>query len=145
MPTVRSAVRALGTLIAVLLVAAGPVLAVPAARASAVREVEHRSSGTVAASSHTLAISITGMTPRTASQDSTVTLRGTLANHTGSAVSRITVKVFTSTVPFGTRSGMDSFAATGLLESSVLPATDQLPASVPNGATVHWSASYPAG
>jgi len=145
MPTVRSVVRASGTLIAVLLVAAGPVLAVPAERASAAPETGQRSSGTAAANSRSLAISITGMTPRTANQNSTITLRGTLANHTGSAVSKITVKVFTSISPFSTRSGMASFAATGFLSSSVLPATDQLPGSVPNGATVHWSASYPAG
>src|SRR6266700_3973676 len=103
MPTVRSVVRALGTLIAVLLVAAGPVLALPAARAFAAPKIEQQSSGTVAANSQTLAISITGMSPRTATQNSTVTLRGTLANHTGSAVSGVTVQPQTSTSVFNTR------------------------------------------
>ncbi|TVZ01739.1 hypothetical protein EAS64_30215 [Trebonia kvetii] len=142
----RSVVRALGTLIAVLLVAVGPVLAVPAARASAAAEVEQRSSGTVAASSHTLAISITGMTPRTATQNSTVTLRGTLANHTGSAVSGVTVQANTSTSVFNTRAEMAAFADSDaypyLIQAAGLPETI---ASVPSGATVSWSVSFDAG
>jgi Family of unknown function (DUF6049) len=147
MPTVRSVVRALGTLIAVLLVAAGPVLAVPAARASAAPEIEQRSSGTVAASSHTLAISITGMTPRTATQDSTVTLRGTLANHTGSAVSGITVQPYTNTELFRSRSAMASFADTGTYVYGLQQANQQPTAvgPIPNGATVTWSVSFEAG
>ncbi len=92
MQTVRSVVRALGALTAVLLAVSGPLLAgVPAAQASA-GEVQQRSAATSAAATHTLAISITGMTPTTAGPDSTVTVRGTLANHTGSALPGITVQ-----------------------------------------------------
>jgi hypothetical protein len=40
---------------------------------------------------------------------------------------------------------MDSFTATGSLGSSLLATTDQLSAPVPNGVTVHWSVSFPAG
>jgi hypothetical protein len=146
MPTVRSVVRALGTLIAVLLVAAGPVLAVPAAPASAAPETGQRSSGTAAANSPTLAISITGMTPRTATQNSTVTLRGTLANHTGSAVSGVTVRAYTNTELFRSRSAMASFADTGTYLYGLQQAGQRTAVgSIPNGATVTWSASFDAG
>src|ERR1700761_4164843 len=105
MPTVRSVVRALGTLIAVLLVAAGSVLAVPAMQASARPQVEQQSSRTAAAGSHPPAISITGMSPQIATPDGTITVRGTLANHTGSTVSGITLRAVTGAGPFETRSG----------------------------------------
>jgi hypothetical protein len=137
MQTVRSVVRALGALTAVLLAVSGPLLAgVPAARASA---------GVV---QHTLAISITGMTPTAAGPDSTVTVHGTLANRTGSALPGISVQASTSTEWFHYPAQMTDFT-NGLSTGPALslqPAGEQyqVTGAVPNGATVRWSVSFQA-
>lgn len=142
MPTVRSVVRALGTLIAVLLVA-GPVLAIPATQASAKPEDTQQSSRTVAADSHTLAISITGMSPRYATLNSTITIHGTLANHTGSAISAVTVQATTSTTLFNGREEMASFADSGSYLYGLQAAGQaDVTAAVPSGASVSWSVSF---
>ena len=105
----RCLVRALsapGALVALLLAVSCPVLAIPAAPASA-SEIQHRSPGKNAADTHAIAISITGMTPQIATPSDTVTVSGTLANHTGSAMSGITVQAQTSTALFSGRVGDD--------------------------------------
>jgi hypothetical protein len=139
MQTVRSVVRALGALTAVLLAVSGPLLAgVPAARASAGEVQQHR-----------LAISITGMTPATAGPNSTVTLRGTLANHTGSALPGITVVADTSTEWFQYPAQMTDFTDGLSTGTSPLPLQQagesyQVTRTVPKGATVRWAVSFPA-
>src|SRR3984957_15776173 len=147
MPTVRGAVRALsmpGALVAVLLAASCLVLAVPPARASA-SDIQHQSSGSHAADTRGLAISITGMTPQIATASDTVTVTGTLANHTGSAMSGITVQAQTSTVLFNGRAEMSAFTASGsypyLMQAAGAP---EVTGTVRNGATVRWSVSFPA-
>jgi len=121
MQAVRSVVRALGALTAVVLAVAGPLLAgVPAARAS-VGEVQQQSVVTSAADTGTLAISITGMTPTTAGPNSTVTLDGTLANHTGSALGGISVQAMTSTELFQYPSQMSDFTNDLSTGTSALP------------------------
>jgi Family of unknown function (DUF6049) len=147
MQTVRSVVRALGALTAVFLTAAVSLLAgVPAAPASA-GEIQRQSAAADAA--HPLAVSITGMTPTIAAPDATVTISGTLANHTGSALPGISVQAATSTESFQYPVQMTDFtsgAATGtaaiLLQQAGEPY--QVTAPVPNGATVRWSVSFPA-
>ena len=149
MQTVRSVVRALGALTAVLLAVSGPLLAgVPAAQASA-GEVQQPSAATSAAATHTLAISITGMTPTTAGPDSTVTLRGTLANHTGSALPGIAVQAWTSTSWFQYPAQMTEFtnglsAGTSPLQLQQAGESYQVTRTVRNGATVRWAVSFPA-
>jgi hypothetical protein len=149
MQTVRSVVRALGALTAVLLAVSGPLLAgVPAAQASA-GEIQLRSVATNAASTHTLAISITGMTPTDAGPNSTVTVYGTLANHTGSAVGGIVVQASTSIEWFQYPQQMTDYTnglAAGTSPLPLQPAgnLDQVAGTVPNGATVTWAVSFPA-
>jgi hypothetical protein len=149
MQTVRSVLRTLGTLTAVLLAAGGPLAAVaPAARAS-VGHVQQQSAAARSAAAQPLAISITGMTPTTAEPDSTVTVTGNLANHTGAALPGITVEALTSTESFQYPSQMTDFSNGTASGSAALPLQqageqDEVPAAVPNGATVRWSVSFPA-
>jgi uncharacterized protein DUF6049 len=141
MQTVRSVLRALGASTAVLLAALVPLLAgAPGVQASPVAVQQQ----------HALTIAITAMTPTTAGPNSTVTVRGTLANHTGSAVGGITVQAMTSTEGFPYPEQMAEFSngtATGTAALPLLlqPAgTYQVPATVPNGATASWSVSFQA-
>ena len=149
MQTVRSAFRALGALTAVFLAASVPLLSgATAARASA-GEVQQQSPRSAAADAHTLAIAITGMTPTTAGPDSTVTVRGTLANHTGAPVSGISVQASTSPESFLSPAQMTEFTdglSTGTSVLSLQPAgqSDQVTGAVPNGATVSWAVSFQA-
>ena len=140
-----SVLRALGALTAVLLAAGGPLAAMaPAAQASA-GQSQQREARTGSAVSAPLAISITGMTPTTAVPDSTVTLYGTLANHSGSALSGITVQALTSTQWFTSASQMTQFTSDPSAGTSSLQLAGEqheVPGSVPNGATVRWTVSF---
>jgi hypothetical protein len=145
-----SVVRALGALIAVLLTMAGSLATMVPSAQAAVGQFQQKSTRTGAAASRPLAISITGMTPTTARPDSTVTLHGTLANHTGSALSGITVQALTSPQPFGYPDQMTAFSDGTGAGASALPLQQaglqyQVPGTVPNGATVRWSVSFQAG
>src|SRR5215472_9940431 len=115
MQTVRCLVRALsapGTLVALLLAVSCLLLAMPADQAAA-SDIQHQSSGRSAADTRGIAISITGMTPQIATPEATVTVTGTLANHTGSALAGITVQAQTSSAVFSGRAEMTSFARGG--------------------------------
>jgi hypothetical protein len=141
-----SVVRTLIALIAVFLAASVPLLAgPPAARASA-GGVQRASAGQVQPAP--LAISITGISPTTAGPDSTVTVHGTLANHTGSGVPGISVQAWTSTAGFLYPEQMSEFTAgtlAGTSAPSLQPAgTSYVTGSVANGTTVGWSVSFPA-
>jgi hypothetical protein len=147
MQTVRCLVRALsapGTLVALLLAVSCLVLAMPAEQAAA-SDIQHQSSGKSAADTRGIAISITGMTPRIATPEATVTVSGTLANHTGSAVSGITVQAQTSKALFTARAAMTSFARGDSYPYLMQPAgMPEVTGTVGNGATVHWSVSFAA-
>jgi hypothetical protein len=142
MQTVRSVLRALGASIAVLLAAFVPLLAgAPGVRAASAQVQQAQPPG--------LAISVTGITPSTAGPDSTVTVSGTLANHTGSAADGITVQASTSTQWFEFLDQMTEFTdgtSTGLsvlgLQQAGTPY--QVTGAVPNGATVRWTVSFQA-
>src|SRR5579859_3681395 len=127
MRTVRSVVRAL---LAVFIVAAGPLLLVPAARA---------------ATPGTITITIDRMSPRTAGPKSTVHISGTLTNHTGSAVSGLAVQALSSTENLGNRSAMNSFID-GVPQGNIQPAgtQDTLSGTLASGATARWSVSFSA-
>jgi hypothetical protein len=147
MQTVRCLVRALnapGALVALLLAVSCLVVAVPAGQAAA-SDIEHQASGRNAADTRGIAISITGMTPQIATPSATVTVSGTLANHTGSAMSGITVQAQTSTMLFTGRAEMTSFARSGSYPYPLpLAGKPGVTGTVRSGATVHWSVSFAA-
>jgi hypothetical protein len=139
MRTVRSVVRArrafqmAGALGAVLLAVPGLVTVVPAAQAAA------------AAGQASIGVAITGMSPSYATSGSTVTVAGTLANHTGAPVTGITVQAQTSSDVFNTRSEMTSFSATGSYPYLLQPAgLSEVLGTIRSGQTVGWSVSFPA-
>src|SRR5277367_1638686 len=110
MRSVRSVVR---SLIAAVLALSCVVLVAATVQAS-VQGNQQRTVGTHAAGSHSLAISITGVSPQFAvSTTKTVTVSGTLSNHTGSAISGIQVQLQWYPLPFDTRSNMETFASGG--------------------------------
>jgi Family of unknown function (DUF6049) len=149
MRTVRCLERVLGALAAVLLTVPGLLLAIPPAQANTVQASTVQASTVQEASSAQvpgLAISISGITPEVATQKSTVTLSGTLANHTGAAVSGIIVQGQTSTALFNGRAEMTSFSADGSYPYPLQAAgSPEMTGSVPNGVTERWSVSFPAG
>lgn len=143
MRSVRTVVR---TLIAGFLALAGPVLAVPAAGAYA-QEIQQHSSRTDGASSHQLTVSIDAMSPSFATPTSTITVRGTITNHTGSPVTGARVQLMTQAQFFSTRADMDSFAAgttPGYLALGSVGSPAELRGTLRSGATMRWSASFTA-
>ena len=138
MRSVRTVVR---TLIAGFLALAGPLLAAPAVTAHA-----QQSYRTDAASSHQLTVSIDAVSPSFATANSTITVSGTLTNHTGSPLQGVQVQLLTSYADFIARSQMDSYAASG--NSPVFPqpagSAYTVPGTVHSGSTVRWSASFTA-
>lgn len=140
MRSVRTVVR---TLIAGFLALAGPLLAAPAVLAHA-QEVQHQSSRTDRASSHQVTVSIDAMNHSFATPNSTVTVSGTVTNHTGSALQGIQVQLQTTAQDFLTRSDMDSYAAGTNPSYPTYPVgtADVLSGTLRSGATAHWTASF---
>jgi hypothetical protein len=148
MRSVRSVVR---SLIAVLLALSSVVLVAATVQASVQgARVQRQSVGTTAAVSHSPTISITGVSPQFAlSTTKTVTVSGTLTNHTGSAISGIQVQLQWYPKPFDTRSDMSTFAtggpavlAGGLFSLQPVGSPYPLPHALANGATTHWTVSF---
>jgi len=144
MQPVRSVLRTLGALTAVLLVAGGPLLAGAGAVQASAAEFQRHSAAVTSADSQPLAISITGMTPAWPGPDSTVTVSGTLANHTGSALPGITVQALTSAQYFQDPSQMTDFTDGASTISLQRAGGYPVLSSVPNGGTVHWSVQFQA-
>ena len=141
-PVVRPLIAALLALCCVVLVAA-------TAQAS-VQKIQQRSSRTDPAVSHSLAVSITGVGPKqwATSKTSTVTVSGTLSNHTGSTIRDIQVQLQWYPLTFLTRSDMDAFASGGTVSLQGGQVTLQtvgetsLSRPLANGATTHWTVSF---
>jgi hypothetical protein len=138
-------------MIAVLLALSCVVLVAATVQASVQgARVQKQAGGTHAADPHSLTISITGVSPQFAvSTTQTVTVSGTLSNHTGSAISGIQVQLQWYPVPFDTRSAMDVFANGGpfVLEGgqySLQSVGSPYPLrhALANGATARWSVSF---
>jgi hypothetical protein len=111
---VRSLIAVLLALSCVVLVAVTVQASVQGARVQKQSEGQQRAEGTHAAYPRSLTISITGVSPRFArSTTTTVTVSGTLSNHTGSAISGIHVQLEWYPSAFETRSAMDAFASGG--------------------------------
>jgi hypothetical protein len=152
MRSVRPVVR---PLIAALLALSCVVLVAATAQAS-VQKIQQRSSRTDPAVSHALAVSITGVTSSTGvtpqqwatSKTSTVTVSGTLSNHTGSTIRDVQVQLQWYPLTFLTRSGMDTFASGGPVSLQNGPVTLQtvgdtsLGKALANGATTRWTVSF---
>jgi hypothetical protein len=146
MRSVRPVVR---PLIAALLALSCVVLVAATAQAS-VQKIQHPSSRTDRAVSHSLAVSITGVGPQrwATSKTSTVTVSGTLSNHTGSTLRGIHVQLQWYPLTFLTRSGMDTFASGGPVSLQgaqvTLETVDDttLGQALPNGASTHWTVSF---
>ena len=142
MQSVRTVVR---TLIAVFLATAAPVLAAPAVRAYA-QEVQQQSFRTTSAGSGELTISVDGVSPSYATPTATITVRGTVTNHTGSPVTGVQVQLLSSSQWFTTRSAMDTYIAghATLLPLAAEGTAVTLPGTLHSGRTAQWSASFPA-
>src|SRR5580698_5733120 len=152
MRSVRPVVR---PLIAALLALSCVVLVAVTAQAS-VQKIQLPSSRTDPAASHSLAVSITGVTSGTGatpqqwatSKTSTVTVSGTLSNHTGSTIRGIHVQLQWYPLTFLTRSDMDTFASGGPVSLQGAPVTLQtvgdtsLSTALANGATTRWTVSF---
>lgn len=140
MPSVRTLVR---TLIAGFLALAGPVLAASGVPAHA--QVTGQSARTAAAVSRSLTITIDAVTPSFAQPNSTITVSGTITNDTGSAVSGLGVQLLSSSQAFGTRSQMNSYVANGGGVTFANEGTRvAVTATLHNGGTVRWAASFTA-
>src|SRR5579859_5410234 len=146
MRSVRPVVR---PLIAVLLALSCVVLVAATAQASG-QKIQLPSSRTVPGASHSLAVSITGVGPEqwATSKTSTVTVSGTLSNHTGSTISGIQLQLQWYPLTFLTRSDMDTFAGggpvslqNGLVTLQTVGDTS-LNKALANGATTHWTVSF---
>jgi Family of unknown function (DUF6049) len=142
MQSVRTVVR---TLIAVFLATAAPVLAAPAVRAHA-QEVQQQSFRTNSAGSGHLTISVDGVSPSYATPTATITVHGTVTNHTGSPVTGVQVQLLSSSAPFYARSEMDSYAAGHDTPLYLAPegTAVTLPGTLHSGRTAHWTASFTA-
>jgi hypothetical protein len=146
MRSVRPVVR---PLIAALLALSCVVLVAATAQAS-VQKIQHPSSRTDRAVSHSLAVSITGVGPQqyATSKTSTVTVSGTLTNHTGSTLHGIQLQLQWYPLTFLTRSDMDTFAGGGPVSLQGTQVTLQtvgdttLGPALANGASTHWSVSF---
>jgi hypothetical protein len=140
MRSVRPVVR---TLIAVLLAGCCAVLVATTATASDQR-IQQQSAGTSLAGSRTLTLSIDSVSPQFATASETVTVSGTLSNHTGSAIPDIALQLQSYPSAFATRSEMASYTSGGpvtlqaglaVLQPEGTP--DQLSGSLAKGATAH--------
>jgi Family of unknown function (DUF6049) len=146
MRSVRSVVRSLFAVLLALSCVAGVAATVQAS----VQGIPHRGSGTAGAESHSLTISITGVSPQFGeSTTSTVTVSGTLSNHTGSAISRIQVQLQWYPFVFDTPSDMAVFAAGGPAvlaegEYNLQPVgnPDRLTHALASGATARFSVHF---
>jgi hypothetical protein len=147
MQTVRSLRRAFGALSVLLLAVSGPLLATAQSASAAVGQSVQSSSPTADGSAEPLIISITRMTPSTAEPNKTVTISGTLTNHSGAAQS-ISVQAWSSGGTSIEDSAQIQEFSSGNDDSAFIHGQigppDTLPDSVANGATVPWSVSFPA-
>jgi hypothetical protein len=140
MPSVRTLVR---TLIAGFLALVGPVLAAFGVPAHA--QVMGQSARTAAAVSRSLTLTIDAVTPTVPGPSSTITVSGTITNDTGSTVSGIGVQLLSSPQWFKTRSQMNAYVANSSGVNLVPEGTPvAVTATLPNGGTGRWSASFSA-
>ncbi|HEY1699234.1 MAG TPA: DUF6049 family protein [Trebonia sp.] len=132
------------TLIAAFLIAA-PLLVTSAAPASAQVNSDH-TSRTPSGLSSSPTISITSMTPDWAGSGTTVTVKGTITNNTGSPISGIDIGLQTWQTPLEKESDITGFVnGTELYYNGEPVGTAYaLPRTLHTGVTMNWSVSFPA-
>ena len=116
---------------------------------ASVTDLQQQSSRTSPAASQALTISIDSISPQYATSNETVTVTGTLSNHTGSVVPGIAVQLQWYPSDFSTRSDMDSYANGGAVNvqgGTVIPETVGAPyplsPTLADGATTRWRVSF---
>jgi hypothetical protein len=120
-------------------------LAIPAATASALLAVASPAQASTADQAGTghVSVTINSMNPQYAEPGNTVTVTGTVSNGTGQTQAGLEVQLYTSSTPFTTRDGMDSFLSHGSDSGLEAPGTPFIiPASVKPGGTADWTASF---
>jgi hypothetical protein len=90
-------------------------------------------------------VSIDSLSPRFASANSTITVTGTITNHTGTPLQGVQVQLWTSPSYFTGRSEMDSFSGGSYFPLSPTSGNQWYShATLHSGATLSWTASFPA-
>jgi hypothetical protein len=91
-----------------------------------------------------VSVIIDGMNPAIARAGTTVTVRGTITNHTRQTQAGLEVQLLTSAAHFTTRDGLKSYMSSGAAVG-LAPAGEPfgVATSLAPGATVSWSASFP--
>ena len=120
-------------------------VAIPAATASALLALASPALASPADQAGTGRVSVTinSMNPQYAEPGNTVTVTGTVSNGTGQTQAGLEVQLYTSSTPFTTRDGMDSFLSHGVDDDlDAVGSQVLLSASVKPGATARWSASF---
>jgi hypothetical protein len=154
MPIVRTVVRSLiaGVFAVAVAGVAGSALAAPVALAgpAASMQSQHQQSArTIGAVASGLAVSIDSVSPQFATANSTITVRGTITNHTGGPLESVQVQLQTSPVYFTSRSEMNNFSNGEYVPDVPLNAVIGTPwyepvsATLHSGATMSWTASFP--
>lgn len=140
MRVVRTVVR---TLIAAGLIAC-PLLAALGGQARAADV--HPAYRTDQADSPVPALSITSVSPDFAKPGSTITVRGTLTNDTGSPLQDVLVQLETTSQDFTARSAMESYSGGGNVALLLVPegTTYTVSGTLQPHRTVDWSASFTA-
>ncbi len=133
--TVRRARRALAAVLAVSAMSAPAALltsrAASAAPATASRTAQPQA---------TVAITITGMTPRQAAPGSTITVRGTLKNASRQQLSNVAVRLLSSSTALTSAAQLQASASDPVgLANMAVPAASWLSPGLAPGATVSWS------
>ena len=160
MPIVRTVVRSLiaGALAVAVSSLAGLALAVPVALATPVTpagpatasatvlaKASQQSTRTIGASASGVAVSIDSVSPQYASANSTITVKGTITNHTGGPLYGVQVQLDTSSTYFNARSQMSGFSSgEAYLLNPVSGNPWPAPSTLHSGATMSWSASFQA-
>jgi hypothetical protein len=152
MPIVRTVVRSL--IAGVLAVAAagvsGLALAAPVALAgpaASIQDQHQQSAEAIGAVASGLAVSIDSVSPRFATANSTITVKGTITNHTGGPLEGVQVQLLTSPAKFTSRSEMGQFSSAGTFPdqlSAVIGIGWYQPVTLHSGATMSWTASFSA-
>ena len=154
MPIVRTVVRSLiaGVLAVALAGISGLALAAPVALAGpagSIQDQHQQSARTIGAVASGLAVSIDSVSPRFATANSTITVKGTITNHTGGPLEGVQVQLQTSSFWFTSRSEMGEFSSDGTfpyqLNAVIGIGWYQPPSStLHSGATMSWHASFQA-
>jgi hypothetical protein len=170
MPIVRTVVRSLiaGVLAVAVAGVAGLALSAPVALArpaasiptapiptasiptASIQGQHQQSAEAIGAVASGLAVSIDAVSPRFATAKSTITVRGTITNHTGGPLEGVQVELLTSPTGFGSRSEMDEFSSGGSFPSPVNAVIgtgwyhQPVTFTLHSGATMSWTASFSA-